>query len=111
MPGNDSPVPQVCMGFILRHPLRIDPPPDQGEFGIKRRSPVFPRERDEERIRRLSESSYTPTTQILLQMMDEEFRCSFLLSGVFIEHLEGADPDLYELLSQATAHRNAEVLS
>lgn len=111
MPGNDSAVPQVCMGFILRHPLRIDPPPDPGEYKIKRRSPVFPRKRDEERIRRLSESSYTPTTQILLQKMDEDFRCSFLLSGVFIEHLEGADPDLHELLSQATAHRNAEVLS
>lgn len=103
--------PQVCMGFVFRHPAVFDPSYVSGSLDTESKASPFSDRSNIERIRRFSASCYTPTAETLLGIMDEGFRCSLLLSGVFIELLERADPDLFALLSQAAAHRHAEPLT
>lgn len=103
--------PQVCMGFVFRHPAVIDPAYVSGSFDKESKASPFSDRSNIERIRRFSASCYTPAAETLLGMMDEGFQCSLLLSGVFMELLEKADSDLFSLISQAAAHRNAESLA
>ncbi|HIJ05994.1 MAG: Alpha-amylase/alpha-mannosidase [Methanomicrobiales archaeon 53_19] len=99
------------MGFVFRHPAEINPAYVSGSIDTESTPSPFSDRSNRERIRRFSRSSYTPAAETLLGIMDEGFRCSLLLSGMFIELLEQADPDLYSLLSQAATHRNAGLLA
>lgn len=104
-------IPRVCMGFALHHPVQLDPAYASGLIEDRSAHSPFSSKGEEERIRRLSASSYIPTLHLLIRMMDEGFCCSFLISGSLLEALERIDQHLYELLSQAASHRHAELLS
>jgi len=103
--------PEVCMGFVFRHPAVIDPAYVSGSLDNESKASPFSDRNSIERIRRLSALCYTPTAETLLGIMDEGFRCSLMLSGMFIELLERADPDLFALLLQAATHKHAEPLA
>lgn len=111
MRGEAQGHPRVCMTFLLRHQQRVDPLYASGRGKQGRDTSLFSRAEEEKRLRRLSASSYTPTTELLLGMMDEGFSCSFLVSGLLLGKLTEADQNLSDLLRDAITHRQAEPLA
>ncbi len=112
MTGEDSNPPVFCLGFDIHYPCRVNPRfrPDtvKGKKNLKK-SYFDPDMK--EGLGRTIDRSFHPATEILLDLLDEGFRCSVSISGVVLEHLEKWYPDTLELLSCAATHENVEVLA
>jgi len=104
-------MPDVCIGFEAHQPFRLNrhfsPDPK------KKKKDLFDLYFDElnrEILDRVSGKCYLPATQMILEKLDEGFRCAFSFSGTLIEQLEKWQPDVLALFEQVARHRNCELL-
>ncbi len=100
------------MGFEVHQPFRLDPAfdPRKGPKGRKIAEAYFS-DSNREILQRVCEKCYIPATQLLLELLDDGFKCAFSLSGTLVEQLERWNADALALFRQAARHRNVEFLS
>ncbi|MDV2482405.1 alpha-amylase [Methanoculleus sp. Wushi-C6] len=112
MTGEGSNPPKVCLGFDIHYPCYLNPGFRPGMVKGKRnvRDSYFNPHMKED-LGGVIERSFTPATEILLDLLDGGLACSFSISGAVVEHLEEWYPETLGLLSRAATHRNAEVLA
>jgi len=112
MTGEDSNPPVFSLGFDVHYSCQLNsgfrPEMAKGRRNLK--DSYFNPDTKED-LGQVIDRSFRPATEILLDLLDEGFRCAFGISGVMLEHLEEWYPDTLELLSHAATHRNAEVLA
>jgi len=105
-------MPEVCMGFEVHQPFRLNRHfvPDQK---VKKRDlpDLYFDSLNREILERVADKCYVPATKIILEKLDEGFHCAFSLSGTLIEQLEKWRPDALSLFDQVARHRNAELLA
>lgn len=111
MTGEGSNPPKVCLGFNIHYLCDLNPgfrPDIKGTRNLKN---SYFNPDAKENLGRIIDRSFRPTTEILLDLLDEGFRCAFSISGTVMEHLMRWYPDMLELVSRAAKHPNAEVLA
>lgn len=101
---------KLCMGFEVHQPYRLDPGFMPG--GSKGMSPkdAYFSVKNKEILDRVCHKCYLPATRIVLDLLDEGFRCSFSISGTLVEQLERWNPDTLALFSEVARHRNSEMV-
>lgn len=111
MTGEGSNPPKVCLGFDIHYPCYLNPGfrPDIRRKRNLKNSYFYPDAKED--LGRIVDRSFRPTTEVLLDLLDEGFRCAFSISGTVMERLEQWYPDTLELVSHAAKHPNAEVLA
>ena len=112
MTGKDSNPLVFSLGFDVHYPgqlnSRFRPEMAKGKRNLR---DIYFNPDIKEGLGQAIDRSYRPATEILLDLLDEGFKCAFCISGVVLEHLEEWYPDMLELLSRAATHENAEVLA
>ena len=100
------------MGFEVHQPYRLNPAFEPGRVkrGRKPEEAYFS-DSNREILQRVCEKCYLPATQLMLELLDEGFKCAYSLSGTLVEQLERWNPDALDLFRQVARHRNAEMLS
>ncbi|NLA37962.1 MAG: alpha-amylase [Methanomicrobiales archaeon] len=112
MTGEGSNPPVFCLGFDIHYPCRLNPGfrPDLAK-GKRNLKDIYFSPDMREGLGWAIETSFRPATEILLDLLDEGFKCALGMSGVVLERLEKWYPDMLDLLSRAATHENAEVLA
>ncbi|KUK63185.1 MAG: Alpha-amylase [Methanoculleus marisnigri] len=112
MTDEGSNPPAVCLGFDIHYPCSLNPrfQPDVVKGKRNAKESYFNPDAKED-LGRVIDRSFTPTTEILLDLLDDGLKCAVSISGVVVERLEQWYPEMLELLSRAATHRNAEVLA
>ena len=112
MTGEDSNPPAVCLGFDIHYPCYLNPgfQPDMVK-GKRNLKDSYFNPNTKEDFGRVIERSFTPTTEILLDLLDDGLKCAVSISGMVVEHLEAWYPETLELLSSMATHRNVELLA
>ncbi len=104
-------MPDICIGFEVHQPFRLNrhfsPDPKKKKKDLPQ---LYFDELNQEVLARVSEKCYVPATKIILEKLDEGFRCAFSFSGTLIEQLERWQPDVLSLFDQVARHRNSELL-
>jgi len=112
MTGEDSNPPVFSLGFDVHYSCQLNsgfrPEMAKGKRNLK---DIYFSPDTKEDLGQAIDRSYRPATEILLDLLDEGFKCAFCISGVVLEHLEEWYPDMLELLARAATHENAEVLA
>ena len=103
---------RLCMGFEVHQPYRLNPAFEPGRVkrGRKPEEAYFS-DSNKEILLRVCDKCYLPATQLMLELLDEGFKCAYSLSGTLVEQLERWSPDVLDLFRQVARHRNAEMLS
>ena len=111
MRGEGANPPVVCLGFDIHYPCHLNPGfrPDMVKGKRNPKDSYFNPDMKED-LGQIIDRSFRPATEILLDLLDDGFKCAFSISGVVVEHLERWYPDL-ELITRAATHRNAEILA
>ncbi len=105
-------MPKVCFAFEVHQPYRINPHFSREEAkGKKNLIELYFNSRNKEILRKVAEKCYIPATQIVLEGLDNGFKCAFSLSGTVVEQLEKWNRDAFELFKQVAEHRNSEILA
>jgi alpha-amylase len=100
------------MGFEVHQPFRLNPAFDPGEIKKGRKiAESYFSDSNREILQRVCEKCYIPATQLMLELLDEGFKCAFSLSGTLVEQLERWNADTLGLFRGVARHRNAELLS
>ncbi len=104
-------MPDVCFGFEVHQPFRLNRhfSPDQ-KVKKKDLPALYFDEMNQEVLARVAEKCYLPATKIMLDNLDEGFRCAFSFSGTLIEQLEKWQPDVLSLFDAVARHKNVELL-
>ncbi|OPY28509.1 MAG: Glycosyl hydrolase family 57 [Methanocella sp. PtaU1.Bin125] len=100
------------MGFEVHQPYRLNPAFEPGKVrrGRKHEEAYFS-DSNKEILLRVCDKCYIPATQLMLELLDDGFKCAYSLSGTLVEQLERWSPDTLDLFRQVARHRNAEMLS
>jgi len=104
-------VQDVCFGFEVHQPFRLnrhfspDPKVKKKDLHALYFDPL-----NREVLERVSEKCYVPATMLILEKLDEGFRCAFSFSGTLIEQLEQWQPDVLSLFEAVARHKNTELL-
>ncbi len=103
---------RLCMGFEVHQPYRLNPAfePGRTKRGRKPEEAYFS-DSNREILLRVCDKCYLPATQLMLELLDEGFKCAYSLSGTLVEQLDRWSPDTLDLFRQVARHRNAEMLS
>jgi alpha-amylase len=100
------------MGFEVHQPCRLNPAFDPAKVKKGRKvSESYFSDRNREILLRVCEKCYVPATRLLLEQLDEGFKCAFSLSGTLVEQLGKWSPDTLDLFRDVAHHPNAEMLS
>ncbi|HEY3273838.1 MAG TPA: alpha-amylase [Methanocella sp.] len=100
------------MGFEVHQPFRLNPAFDPGKIKKGRKiTESYFSDSNREILQRVCEKCYIPATQLMLELLDEGFKCAFSLSGTLVEQLDRWNADALELFREVARHRNAELLS
>ena len=102
----------VSFGFEVHQPFRINNKFDATEVikrGDLRR--IYFSNKNKEILERVVQNCYVPATEIMLDNLDQGFKCAFSFSGTAIEQLEKWGKDALELFKQVAVHENAEILA
>ena len=112
MTGEGLNPPKVCLGFDIHYPSYLNPGfrPDVVK-GKRNAKESYFNPGAKEDLGRIIDRSFRPTTEILLELLDDGFQCACSISGTMVEHLERWYPDTLELLAHAATHRNTELLA
>ncbi|MDK2890013.1 MAG: alpha-amylase [Methanoculleus sp.] len=112
MTGEGSNPPEVCLGFDIHYPCYLNPgfQPDVVK-GKRNAKDSYFNPGAKEDLGGVVDRSFRPTTELLLELLDEGFTCAFNISGTVVEHLDAWYPEMLELLHGAATHRNAELLA
>lgn len=112
MRGEGANPPAVCLGFDIHYPCYLNPGfrPDMVKGKRNPKDSYFNPDMKED-LGQIIDRSFRPATEILLDLLDDGFKCAFSISGVVVEHLERWYPEMLELISRAATHRNAEILA
>jgi alpha-amylase len=103
---------KLCMGFEVHQPYRLNPSFDPGEVRKgKKISESYLSDKNREILQRVCEKCYVPATQLMLELLDDGFKCAFSLSGTLVEQLGRWNPDTLDLFRKVAQHPNAEMLS
>lgn len=103
---------KVCFGFEVHQPFRLN-----NEFSpdkvIKKKDirEIYFHDKNREILERVIEKCYIPATEIIINCLDEGFRCAFSISGTLIEQLEMWGREALQLFSHIAAHKNAEIIA
>jgi len=109
----------ILLGFEIHQPLRVKhfPGPSEHVEDEKLVDHFFSSNGLNKYVfDRAAKKCYYPTTHILLELIDifkgqkREFKCSFNMSGVWLEQCEKWQPDLLELFKQVAKTGRAEFL-
>jgi Alpha-amylase/alpha-mannosidase len=103
---------KISFGFQVHQPFRLADTFDYSDFLTKRdRREEYFGENNREILEGIVQNCYLPATEIILEGLDEGFKCAFSLSGTVLEQLERWGKDALELFTQVAAHKNAEILA
>jgi alpha-amylase len=104
-------LPNVCIGFVVHRPVRLtqnfSPNPNNKKKSVNE---LYFDGLNREVLERTASRCYLPATDIILEGLDEGFRCSFSFSGTVIEQLDKWCPDVMAQFEQVARHRNVELL-
>jgi alpha-amylase len=105
------PGPKVCFGFEVHQPFRLDAAYRHGP-GTRGSAPeeVYFSPENRRILRRVSDRCYIPATTVILDRLDEGFRCAFSLSGTVVEQLERWAPDAYDRFEAVARHQHCELV-
>ncbi len=102
---------QVCFGFEVHQPFRLNESFDPEEMRKNRNiKEIYFSRKNRELLERVAKKCYIPATGILLENLDQGFRCALSLSGTLVEQMERWASDALDLFSQVARHPNAEML-
>ncbi|WP_292521543.1 alpha-amylase [Methanoculleus sp.] len=112
MTGEGLNPPKACLGFDIHYPCYLNPgfQPDVVK-GKRNAKESYFNPNAKEDLGRVIDRSFRPTTELLLELLDDGFTCAFAISGTVVEHLGQWYPEMLELFSRAATHRNAELLA
>jgi len=104
-------MPDVCIGFEVHQPFRLNRhfSPDPKKKKKEMYDSYFD-DLNRDILARVSGKCYIPATRLILDKLDEGFRCAFSFSGTLIEQLERWQPDVLSLFDQVARHPNTELL-
>lgn len=99
----------ICFYFQVHQPFRIKHYQVQA---IGHDGEYFNEEKNYEIFRKVAEKCYLPTNALLLGLCKRypEFRCSFSLSGVFLDQCELYGPDVLESFKKLVDTKQVEIL-
>ncbi|MDD1678563.1 MAG: DUF5752 family protein [Methanomicrobiales archaeon] len=102
---------KVCFGFEVHQPFRLNTQfnPEDGRKQ-KHLEDVYFSSSNREILERVVQKCYLPATGILLENLDQGFRCGLSLSGTVVEQLDRWGKDALDLFAQVATHKNAEIL-
>lgn len=107
----DRVTPEVCFGFEVHQPFRLNrhftPDPKVKEKDLPL---LYFDDMNRDVLARVAEKCYLPATRLILEKLDEGFRCAFSFSGTLIEQLEKWQPDVLSLFETVARHPNTELL-
>ncbi len=102
---------KLCIGFEVHQPYRLDPGFNGQNGKAQDLESVYFSSMNRDILERVADKCYIPATGIILEGLDEGFKCAFSMSGTVIEQMERWRPDALDLFRQVAAHRNAEMLA
>jgi alpha-amylase len=102
----------VCFGFEVHQPYRLNDSFDSERMRKNRNLPeIYFSRTNQEILERVARKCYVPATEILLESLDEGFRCALSLSGTVVEQMDRWATDALDLFAQVARHPNAEILA
>jgi len=105
------PMTRLCIGFEVHQPYRLNTGFRPESPGAKSPAEDYFSRVNKEILERVCQKCYVPATQLVLELLDQGFKCAFSLSGTLVEQMEKWGPGALELFKQVARHRNAELLS
>lgn len=100
----------ACFGFEVHQPYRLNPAFSAGTLNERLEEAYFS-PKNKEILEKVAGRCYGPATRIILDSLDEGFKCAFSMSGTLVEQLERWSPDTLDLFKQVAAHPNAEMIA
>ena len=100
----------VCLYFQVHQPNRLQP---YDFFRIGENAFYEDDKLNGEVLRKVARKCYLPATELLLRAIEEskgKFKCSFSLSGVFLEQCEHHSPEVIEAFQRLVGTGNVEIL-
>jgi len=103
-----APKKSVCFYFQVHQPLRLD---TFSYFDINKKKGYFNPE-NKKILHKVAQKCYLPTNKLILKLIKKypEFRCSYSLSGVFIDQCEMYAPEILESFKELVATKKVEIL-
>ncbi len=103
---------RLCMGFEVHQPYRLNSSFDPRNVRNGEKVPEsYFSDKNREILQRVCKKCYLPATRLMLELLDDGFKCAFSLSGILVEQLERWSPDALDLFRQVAQHPNVEMLS
>lgn len=96
---------KVCFAFEVHQPFRLGNDFQDCDFD------KWFSNSNRDIIRRVAEKCYIPATRIILEKLDDGFKCAFSLSGLVVEQLGMWCEEALELFEECSEHRNCEFLA
>ncbi|WP_424358657.1 glycoside hydrolase family 57 protein [Methanocella sp. MCL-LM] len=101
---------RLCIGFEVHQPYRLNPGFRPGDYGGKSPEEAYFSGINKEILERVCRKCYNPATTLVLELLDQGFKCAFSLSGTLVEQLEKWEPETLGLFEEVARHKNAELL-
>ncbi len=96
---------KICFAFEVHQPFRLG----EGFQGCNFSN--WFSDSNREVLLRVAEKCYIPATQIILEKLDDGFKCAFSLSGLVVEQMEMWCEEALDLFKECAKHRNCEFLA
>ncbi|MCD1293569.1 alpha-amlyase [Methanocella sp. CWC-04] len=103
---------KLCIGFEVHQPYRLNSRFDhKNGVKIKDLEKEYFSSKNKEILEKVAGKCYIPATEIVLEGLDNGFKCAFSISGTLIEQLEKWNTDALDLFKQAARHKNTELIA
>lgn len=99
----------VCFYFQVHQPKRLS---NLSYFDINAEKDIYSKD-NQEILKKVADKCYYPTNKLILSLIKKypEFKCSYSLSGTFIDQAEEYDPRLIHSFQNLAKTKNVEILS
>lgn len=101
---------KICLGFKVHQPVRIKP---YRFFDVGNHSNYFDDDKNKEMLQSVAKSSYYPTNNLILDLIDEtdgDFKVSYVLSGPFLKNALKHEPKLIESFNELVKSGAVELM-
>jgi len=105
-------MPQICLGFEVHQPYRLNR--HFSPSAKVKKKDLFDHYFDglnKEILLRVADKCYNPATRIILEKLDEGFSFAFSLSGTLIEQLDKWSPETLAAFEEIARHKNSEIIA
>lgn len=102
---------KVCFGFEVHQPYTLNMDFEyKNSNHYKNLNELYFNSSNKELIKNISLDSYEPATEIILENLDNGFKCAFGISGIVVKQLDQWAPYALDLFKDVAKHKNSEFL-